>query len=138
MNDNMDQHTPDETVPIKQQRGDYVADNAIDDIIDRLLTVYWIAKSAGDVASKNSISAAIQKIEQLQHLGDELASHICKPCKCIEAHDGAINETCEPCAAAYDWDKAKIRPRHAHTKWETIKANRATPSDTHKLPKQTT
>lgn len=45
--------------------------------------------------------------ERLRAAGDALAKQITKPCRCVEAHDGAINETCAPCAAFFDWQEAR-------------------------------
>lgn len=47
------------------------------------------------------------EIERLRAAGDALAKQITKPCRCVEAHDGAINETCAPCAACFDWEEAR-------------------------------
>lgn len=71
-----------------------------DDIVTRLrngtpTAVYVIANDAAD------------EIERLRAAGDALAAQITKPCRCVEAHDGAINETCAPCAACFDWQEAR-------------------------------
>lgn len=47
------------------------------------------------------------EIERLRAAGDALAKQVTKPCCCVEAHDGAINETCAPCAAFFDWEEAR-------------------------------
>lgn len=47
------------------------------------------------------------EIERLRAAGDALAKQVTKPCRCVEAHDGAINETCAPCAAFFDWEDAR-------------------------------
>jgi hypothetical protein len=48
-------------------------------------------------------------LNKLQNAGDELVLQIHKPCRCVEAHDGAINETCDPCAACFDWREVRQR-----------------------------
>lgn len=50
---------------------------------------------------------ALREVERLRAAGDALAEQITKPCRCVEAHDGAINETCAPCAACFDWQEAR-------------------------------
>jgi hypothetical protein len=47
------------------------------------------------------------EVERLRAAGDALAEQITKPCRCVEAHDGAIDETCAPCAACFDWQEAR-------------------------------
>lgn len=50
---------------------------------------------------------AAEEIERLRVAGDAMAEQITKPCRCVEAHDGAINETCAPCVAYFDWQEAR-------------------------------
>lgn len=49
----------------------------------------------------------LNEIERLRAAGDALANQITRPCRCVEAHDGAINETCAPCAAYFEWEEAR-------------------------------
>lgn len=69
------------------------------------------AEAVADMESHDCISCAPawirNEIERLRAAGDALAAQITKPCRCVEAHDGAINETCAPCAACFDWKEAR-------------------------------
>ena len=55
----------------------------------------------------NFCQDAAATIERLRAAGDALAKQITRPCRCVEAHDGAINETCAACAAFFDWQEAR-------------------------------
>lgn len=76
-----------------------------DDIIARLRCTYRAASEFPCEAC--TFCAARAEIERLRAAGDALAEQITKPCRCVEAHDGAINETCAPCAACFDWQEAR-------------------------------
>lgn len=59
---------------------------------------------------KNALLALDKReaeIGRLRAAGDALAKQITRPCRCVEAHDGAINETCSACAAFFDWQEAR-------------------------------
>ena len=44
----------------------------MDDIIDRLTTLFWAMKDAGRVQDKNLVADAIAEIERLCHIVDRL------------------------------------------------------------------
>lgn len=60
-----------------------------------------------DALNNARTGVALLRCERLEAAGDALAKQITKPCRCVEAHDGAINETCAPCAACFDWQEAR-------------------------------
>lgn len=70
-----------------------------DNLVDRLRDVGW--------CGWDTQQEAAAEIERLRAAGDALAKQVTKPCRCVEAHDGAINETCAPCAAFFDWEEAR-------------------------------
>lgn len=79
-----------------------------DDIVTRLRSY-----DIGSVAHESEyhmtevLAEAADEIERLRNAGDALAKQTSRPCRCVEAHDGAINETCAPCAAFFDWEEAR-------------------------------
>lgn len=75
-----------------------------DDIVTRLRDVVCWCNEFDGVCDA---CQAADEIERLWAAGDALAAQITKPCRCVEAHDGAINETCAPCAACFDWQEAR-------------------------------
>lgn len=74
-----------------------------DDIVAHLRQM----ANANGCEAGRGCSEAADTIERLRAAGDALAEQITKPCRCVEAHDGAINETCAPCAACFDWQEAR-------------------------------
>jgi hypothetical protein len=72
------------------------------DIVTRLRTV--VATPNGvDIWTLTALEAA-DEIERLRAAGDALHKQTVEPCRCVFAHDGAVNETCDACAAFFDWE----------------------------------
>lgn len=64
-----------------------------------------VSAESGELHIAYQESDCLDEIEALRSLGDELARRVAQPCRCVEAHDGAINETCAVCAAYFDWQE---------------------------------
>lgn len=77
-----------------------------DDIVTRLRVIHCAADDLTPCGTCLPCQAA-DEIERLWAAGDALAEQVTRPCRCVEAHDGAINETCAPCAAFFDWQEAR-------------------------------
>ena len=79
-----------------------------DDITDTegLRLIAW-SLEGGNVQMAEECRRAADEIERLRAAGDALAEQVTRPCRCVEAHDGSINETCAPCAAYFDWQETR-------------------------------
>jgi predicted acyltransferase len=75
----------------------------VDDIVERLR-----GSISGDPDYVlGLISDAADEIEQLRTAGDALGEQIGGPCRCVFGLYGVVNETCDVCAAYFDWKEAR-------------------------------
>ena len=78
-----------------------------DDIVTRLQNYLCLGGYECVCDSCALHAEAADEIERLRAAGDALHEQAGKPCRCITAHDGAINERCAPCIAYFDWEDAR-------------------------------
>ena len=106
------QSPPRSTMPKRDYLGPRIIegyDPAIDAMSDRIdeLEAEIERLRAENDEQHDDLVRMLQEIGQLRAAGDALAEQTGKPCRCVEAHDGAINEMCEPCVAHLDWKEAR-------------------------------